>query len=86
MFCHEIDEQRLITLLDYQNIKRDTNTRHKRNYMRVGARVQSHTSKLKRETNDDIFRSLQKTGNPAGNRLMISNFNIIKKYGQKVSK
>ena len=54
--------------------------------MIVGARVQSHTSKLKKETNDDIFRSLQKTGNPAGNRLMISNFNIIKKYGQKVSK
>ena len=29
-FCHDIDEKWLITLLEYQNIKRDTKKRHTR--------------------------------------------------------
>ena len=40
--CHDIDEHCLITLLNYQNTKRDTNTSHKSNYMGIGARVKSH--------------------------------------------
>ena len=41
-----IDEQCLITLLGYQNIRRDTNKRHKSNYMGFEAIFQSHKDKL----------------------------------------
>ena len=58
IFCHDIDEQCLINLLEYQNIKRDTNKRHKSNYMGVGVMVKSHKDKLKKETNDDTFRDI----------------------------
>ena len=45
-FCHDIVEQCLITLLGYQNIRRDTNKRHKSNYMGFEAIFQSHKDKL----------------------------------------
>ena len=44
--CHDIVEQCLITLLGYQNIRRDTNKRHKSNYMGFEAIFQSHKDKL----------------------------------------
>ena len=46
--CRGIDEECLVTFLDYQNIKREKNTRHKSNYMGIGARAQSHKAKLKK--------------------------------------
>ena len=54
--------------------------------MGVGYRVQSHKDKLNKETNDDTFRCIQNPGTPEGHRSMISHFNVIKKFGQKVSK
>ena len=49
--CHDIDEECLITLLEYQNIKIEKKTRHRSNYIGIGDRVQSHKDKLKKETN-----------------------------------
>ena len=57
--CRGIYGKCLITLPEYQNIKRDTNKRHKRNYMGVGARLQSHKAKIKEEISNDTFRHLQ---------------------------
>ena len=54
--------------------------------MGVGSRVESHKSKLKKETSDDTFRRLQTPGTPEGHRPMKSHFNVIKKCRQKVSK
>ena len=68
IFVHEIDEDCLITLLEYHNIKRETKKRHKSNYMSFGARAQSHKAKLKKETNSDTFRHIQKPGTPEGHR------------------
>ena len=39
IFSHVINEKWLITLFEYQNIKGETNTRHKINYMGLGSRV-----------------------------------------------
>ena len=86
MFCHNIGEKFLITLLEYQNIKIDTKKSHKINYMRVGARVQSQKSKLKKETKDDTFMILQKSVTPEVHRSLTPHFNVINKYGQKVPK
>ena len=46
--CHAIDEEYLITLPEYHNIKRETKTRHKINYIGIGARLQSHKAKLEK--------------------------------------
>ena len=54
--------------------------------MGIGDRVKSQKARLKKETNNDTFRNLQKPGTPKGHRSMTSHFNIIKKFGQKVSK
>ena len=53
--------------------------------MGVGSRVQPHKYKLKKETNDDYFRHLKKSGTPECHMSMTSHFNVIKKCGQKVS-
>ena len=86
VFCHDTDKECLITLLKYQNIKRETKTRHTRNYMGIGARVQSHKAKINKETKNDTFRRLQKPVTPEGHMSMTSHFNVINKCGQKVSK
>ena len=39
-----------------------------RNYMGIGARVQSHKAKLRMETNDDNFRRLKKPATPEDHR------------------
>ena len=54
--------------------------------MGVGARVQSHKSKPKKEINEDNFRRLQKSGTPESHWSMTSDFNVTNKCGQKVSK
>ena len=51
--------------------------------MSLGARAQSHKAKLKKETNSDTFRHIQKPGNPDFHRLMKSHSNVIKKFDQK---
>ena len=51
-----------------------------------GDRVQSHKAKLKKKTKNDIFGHIQNPGTPEGHRSMTSHFNVIKKFGQKVSK
>ena len=84
--CHHIYEKWLITLLAYKNIKIDTKKRHKSKYIGVGARLQPHKAKLKKETNQDSLRRHQNPGTPEGNRSMTSNFNVIKKCGQNVYK
>ena len=84
--CHCIDEQCLINLLKYQSIKRDTKTRHNINYIGLGSEVQSHKNKLKKETNNDTSRPLQKPGTLEEHRAMISNFNRINKCGRRLSK
>ena len=53
--------------------------------MGIGAGVQSHKAKHKKETNDYTLRRLQKLGTPECHRPMISHLNIIKKCGHKVS-
>ena len=57
-FFHDIDDQCLITLLEYHSIKRDTKTRHKSKYTGVVDRVQSHKDKFKKETNYDTFKRI----------------------------
>ena len=54
--------------------------------MGIGAKFQSHKSKLNKETNDDTLNHIKNPGTPEGHRSMASNFNVIKKFGQKVSK
>ena len=54
--------------------------------MVVGARVQQDKSKLKKETNDDTLRRIQKLVTPEVHRPMASHFNVINKCDQKVSK
>ena len=54
--------------------------------MFIGDRVQSHKAKLKKETNNDTFRLIQKPGTPEGHRSMTLQFNVIKKCCQEVSK
>ena len=51
----------------------------------IGARVKSHKAKLKKYTNYDTSRRIQKPGTPKGHRSMTSHFNVINKCGQKVS-
>ena len=63
-----IDEQCLITLIKYQNIKIDEETMHKSNYMGLGDRVQSQRDKINNKTNADTLRHLQKPGTPEGHR------------------
>ena len=53
--------------------------------MGVGARVQLNKDKLKKEINNNTFRSLQKPVTPEVHRSMTSHFNVIKKCSQKVS-
>ena len=81
--CHDIYEQCLITLLDYQNTKQDKKTSHKSNYIGVGDKVHPHKSKIRKETNDDTFRRLQKPVNPEVQSPTTSHFNVPNKYGQK---
>ena len=59
--------------------------RHKRNYMGIGARVQSHKSKIKRENRYYTFKHLQNPGTPKGHRSITLHLNVINKCGQKVS-
>ena len=54
--------------------------------MHVRAKVQSHKDKLKKETNNDTFMRLQNPGTPEGHRPTSSHFNVINKFGQKLSK
>ena len=54
--------------------------------MGLVARVQSHKAKLKKETNNDNFRHIQKPVTPEGHRSMSSNFNVINKCDQKAYK
>ena len=54
--------------------------------MGIGARLQSHKAKLKKETSNYTFRCLQNPGRPNGHRSITSQLNVIKKCGQKVSK
>ena len=49
------------------------------------SRVKSHKAKLKKYTNYDTSRRIQKPGTPKGHRSMTSHFNVINKCGQKVS-
>ena len=83
--CHEIDEQCLITILKHHNIKRDTKTRHKINYMGVGARVQSHKSRLKKKIDDVTFEHLKNPVNPERHRPMTLDFNVVNKFVRKLS-
>ena len=68
---------------EYKRIK---NTRHKRKCIGIDDKVQSHKDKLKKKTSNDNFRIIWKPGTPEGHRSMKSNFNVINKCGQKVSK
>ena len=80
-----IHEQCLITILEFHNIKRYTNTWYKKNYTRIGTRLQSHKDKLNKEANNETFRCLQNTGTPEVHSSMTSYFNVTKKCGHKVS-
>ena len=53
--------------------------------MGVGPRVQSHKSKLQKETNDDTFGRLQNPGTPKCHSSRTSHFYVTKRCGQKVS-
>ena len=53
--------------------------------MGIRYKVQSHKSKIKKETNGDTFRRLHNTVNPECHRSMTSHFNVIKKGGKKLS-
>ena len=46
--------------------------------------MQTHKAKLKKETNNDNFRLIQKPGTPEGHRSMTSHLNVINKCGQRV--
>ena len=45
--------------------------------------MNSHKAKLKKETNDDTFRILQKPGTPEGHMSMTQHFNVINKCGHR---
>ena len=54
--------------------------------MGIGDRLQSHKDKPKKKTNDDTSRRVHNPGTPEGQSSITLHFNVIKKYGQKVSK
>ena len=86
MFCHKIEEQCLVNLLNWQNITGETETIHKRNYKELEARVKRHKDKPKKETNNDNFSHMQNTETPEGHIYMISYFNVTKKRGKNHKK
>ena len=54
--------------------------------MGIGVRVQSHKAKPKKGNGDNTCRRLQNPGIPEFHSSITSHFNVIKKFGQKVSK
>ena len=58
---------------EYQKSKK----RHNRNHMCIGAGLQPHKAKPKKEINDDTFRCLQNPGTPEGHRSMTSRVDSI---------
>ena len=53
--------------------------------MGLGARLQTHKDKIKKETSNDTFRFIQNPGIPESHRPVTAHFNLINKCGQKVS-
>ena len=54
--------------------------------MVIGASMQSHKAKFKKETSDDTLKNLQKTETSECHRSTTLHFNVINKYILKVSK
>ena len=48
-------------------------------------KVKTHEDKLKKESNNDNFRSMHNPGTHQGHRSMTSHFNVINKCGPNVS-
>ena len=53
-FLCDIDQQCLINHLKCHNIKIETKTTHKNNYMGLGPREHTHKAKLKETKDDDL--------------------------------
>ena len=54
--------------------------------MGLGARVHNHKDKLKKDTNNDTLRFMQKPGTSEENNSMTSHFDVTNKYGKRKHK
>ena len=71
------------TILEYQNIRKYTDTRHQINCMGLGFRVHKHKTKIQKDKSGDTLGPMQKLGIPEEHKYMTSQFNFIKERDKR---
>ena len=71
-----------MTILEYHKINNNTETIHNIKYMGLGDRIKKHNFKLKKDANNDTFKTIQNPVKYLDHRSITLHLNLAKKFVQ----